>query len=71
MNHPEGRLIAIQQQIHFAKILSDAMGIDTELVLTKIASVGLKLTTDENEIALDSAQILPNLLATKAGLRLV
>jgi hypothetical protein len=71
MNHPEGRLLAIQQQIHFANLLGETMEMSAELVLKHLSFVGMRLVTDENEIALDAAAVLPKLNNTKPNLRQV
>lgn len=71
MNHPEGRLLAIQQQIHFANLLSEIMEMSPELVLKQLAFVGMRLVTDENEIAVDAAALLPKLNNMKPNLRQV
>ena len=64
--HPEGRLVAIQQQMFFASLLGEKMGVDTEIVLRKLAMCGLGLVTDANEITTDAAAVLPNLNKYKA-----
>lgn len=61
MKHPDGRILAVQQQIFFANILSDSWGIGEEIILRKLAMAGLKLTPDVNEVAVDAAAILPKL----------
>jgi hypothetical protein len=61
MSHPEGRVLAIQQQMFFARILSDSWGIGEETILRKLAMAGLKLTPDTDEVAVDAAVILPKL----------
>lgn len=75
MNHPEGRVLAIQQQMFLATLLSDSWGLKEEVILHKLATVGLMLAIDTNEIAVDAAVILPrldkekqpNLKAVKTG----
>jgi hypothetical protein len=69
-NHPEGRLLAVQQQMFFAGLLAEQMDIDTEIVLRKIALAGLCLAMDIDEIAFDAAAVLPNLNKYKAAARL-
>jgi hypothetical protein len=69
--HPEGRILAVQQQIFFAQLLSEKMELDTEVVLRKLALAGLALTTDAGEVALDASAVLPNLNQHKARLRSV
>lgn len=64
--HPEGRLVAIQQQMFFAQLLGEKMEIDTEIILRKLAMCGLALVTDANEITTDAAAVLPNLNRYKA-----
>lgn len=70
-NHPEGRILAVQQQMFFAHLLGEKMELDTEIVLRKLALAGLCLTTDTDEIAVDAAAVLPNLNKHKARLRSV
>ena len=64
--HPEGRLVAIQQQMFFAQMLAEKMDMETEVVLRKLALVGLSLTMDVNEITMDAASVLPNINKYKA-----
>jgi len=71
MNHPEGRILAIQQQIFFAQILAEMMGTETEVILRKLAVSGLSLSMDTNEFTVDAAAILPNLGKWKARLQSV
>jgi hypothetical protein len=71
IDHPEGRIVAVQQQMFFAQILGEKMELDTEVILRKLAIAGLCLTTDTNEIAVDAAAVLPNLNKHKAHLRAV
>ena len=54
-----GRIVAVQQQIFFAKMLSDNMEIRTDFLLRKLSLSGLRLTSDVEEIALDAAAIQP------------
>jgi hypothetical protein len=61
MSHPEGRVLAVQQQMFFAQILAEKMEMDTENILRKLSLAGLKLTADDGEIAVDAAVILPRL----------
>ena len=70
MNHPEGRLIAIQQQMAFATLA--AKGEYTgEILLNLIAEAGLCLAPDINKIALDAANIMPKINNPKSKLRAV
>jgi len=71
IEHPEGRIVAVQQQMFFAQILGEKMELDTEVILRKLAIAGLCLTTDTNEIAVDAAAVLPNLNKYKTRLRAV
>ena len=71
MNHPEGRILAIQQQMFFAQILAEKMGTETEVILRKLAVSGLSLSMDTNEVAVDAAAILPNLGKWKSRLKAV
>jgi hypothetical protein len=61
MNHPEGRLVAIQQQIFFGTMLAEQMDLDTAVVLRKLALSGLRLVTDEQEITFDAAAVYPGI----------
>ena len=65
MKHPEGRLMAIQQQIHFAETASSSFDMMPEYLLACLSKVGLKLTTDENEIAVDAALIVERMNMAK------
>jgi hypothetical protein len=65
MSHPEGRVLAVQQQMFFAHILSDNWGIDEAIILRKLAMSGLKLAPDAEEVAVDAAAILPKLSAER------
>jgi hypothetical protein len=71
MNHPEGRILAIQQQMFFAQILAEKMDMETETILRKLAIAGLSLSMDTNEVAVDAAAILPNLPKWRSRLRAV
>lgn len=71
MNHPEGRVLAIQQQIFLAQLMAEKMDLETEIILRKLALSGLCLTMDTNEIAVDAAAILPNLGKWKSRLQAV
>jgi hypothetical protein len=64
--HPEGRLLAIHQQIFFAGLLGDKMQLDQEVILRKLAMTGLSLSLDTNEIAVDAASVAPALDKYKA-----
>lgn len=67
----QGRVVAIQQQIFFANLLSDELDISTEIILRKLAMAGLSLTSDMNEIVLDASAIYPTLNEYRAPLRAV
>ena len=71
MNHPEGRLMAIQQQMFFAQMLGEKMEMNTENILRKLALAGLCLSLDVNEIAVDAAIVLPNVNKYKTHLKAV
>jgi hypothetical protein len=58
--HPEGRLVAIQQQMHFAKWFADASGMEQQDVLDALSESGMRLVPDENEIAVDACNVLPS-----------
>ncbi len=70
-SHPEGRILAIQQQMFFAQIFAEKMDTETETILRKLAITGLSLTMDTNEVAVDAAAILPNLGKWKSRLKAV
>lgn len=61
MKHPEGRLVAIQQQLFFATLLAEQVNMPVEVVLRKLAMAGLRLITDEQEIAADTSAIYPSI----------
>lgn len=61
MSHPEGRVLAVQQQMFFARVLSENWGIGETIILRKLAMAGLKLAPDADEVAVDAAAILPKL----------
>lgn len=65
MTHPEGRVLAVQQQMFFAQILSEKWEIDEAIILRKLAMSGLKLAPDADEVAVDAAAILPKLAAER------
>lgn len=69
--HPEGRVLAVQQQMFFAQLLAERLDVQTEVLLRKLAMAGLSLTTDVTEVAVDAAAILPNLNSMKSKLRAV
>jgi len=71
IKHPEGRLVAMQQQMFLAQLLAEKLDMDTEDVLRKLAVSGLCLTMDVNEIAVDAATIMPTLSKMKTKLRAV
>jgi hypothetical protein len=71
MNHPEGRLVAIQQQMFFAQMLAEQMEMETEIILRKLALAGLTLAVDVNEITMDAAAVMPNINKYKNQLRAV
>lgn len=71
MNHPEGRLVAIQQQMFFAQMLAEQMEMETEIILRKLALAGLTLAIDVNEITMDAAAVMPNINKYKNQLRAV
>ena len=65
IKHPEGRLVAMQQQMFLAQLLAEKLDMDTEDVLRKLAVSGLCLNMDVNEIAVDAATIMPSLMKMK------
>lgn len=71
MNHPEGRLLAVQQQMFFAELLAQKLEMEPDAVLRKLALAGLSLSMDINEIALDAAAVMPLLDVSKPRLRAV
>lgn len=58
--HPEGRLVAIQQQIFFAKWFAESSGMEHQDVLDALRDSGMRLVADENEIAVDASNVLPS-----------
>lgn len=71
MEHPEGRLLAVQQQMWFAELLAQKLEMQPDAVLRKLALAGLSLTMDINEITLDAAAVMPLLDVAKPKLRAV
>lgn len=71
MEHPEGRLLAVQQQMWFAELLAQKLEMEPDAVLRKLALAGLSLSMDINEIALDAAAVMPLLDVSKPRLRAV
>ena len=71
MKHPEGRILAIQQQMFFAGVLAEQMALDSETILRKLSLAGLKLVADTDEVAVDAAVILPKIPETRGTLRAV
>lgn len=69
--HPEGRLLAIQQQIHFGKLLADAMKLEHQEVLNALAIAGMRLSPDEGEIAIDASNVLPSITTYRSRLQVV
>jgi hypothetical protein len=61
MRHPEGRALAVQQQMYFATILAEKFDLDTETILRKLAIAGMTLGLDTEEITADAAAILPKI----------
>jgi hypothetical protein len=70
MNHPEGRLLAIQQQMAFANLVTKG-NFTAEVLLELISEAGLCLAPDINEIALDAAMLLPKINNPKSRLQAV
>ena len=71
MNHPEGRVLAVQQQMYFAELLADKMETEPDVILRKLALVGLSLSMDVTEVALDAAAVMPLINTKKPRLRAV
>lgn len=71
MNRPEGLLLAVQQHIHFATMLAEKLEVSTEKLLNGLSDSGMRLTTDEADVALDAAKVYPRLMNTKANLQVV
>ena len=71
MRHPEGRLVAIQQQIFLAGLLADELGIDQAVILRKLGMAGLHLAPDTQEISVDASVIYPKVADYKSTLRIV
>jgi hypothetical protein len=70
MTHPEGRLLAIQQQMAFANLITKG-NYTAEAFLDMISEAGLCLAPDINEVALDAARLLPKMNNIKTKLRAV
>ena len=70
MNHPEGRLLAIQQQMAFANLITKG-NYTAEAFLDMISEAGLCLAPDINEVALDAARLLPKINNPKSRLKSV
>ena len=71
MRHPEGRLVAIQQQIFLAGLLADELGMDQAVILRKLGMAGLHLAPDTQEIAVDASVVYPKVADYKSPLRIV
>jgi hypothetical protein len=61
MKHPEGRLVAIHQQLFLATMLAEKLNMPVEVVLRKLAMAGLRLMADEQEIATDASAVYPSI----------
>lgn len=57
IKHPQGRLIAIQEQIHRAESVSHEFDMMPEFLLKALSASGMMLTPDINEIAVDAFQV--------------
>ena len=58
MQHPEGRIIAIQEQIHLAELASKSFDMASTYLLACLSKSGMRLAADENEIAVDAANLM-------------
>ena len=65
MKHPEGRIIAIQEQIHLADLASKNFDMAPVYLLACLSKSGMRLVADENEIAVDAANLLQKIDDTK------
>ena len=65
MQHPEGRIIAIQEQIHLAELASKNFDMASIYLLACLSKSGMRLVADENEIAVDAANLLQQIENTK------
>lgn len=65
MNHPEGRLIAIQEQIHLAELSAKNFDMMPVYLLACLSKSGVRLVADENEIAVDAANLLQKIMENK------
>lgn len=71
IEHPQGRVIAVQQQIHFARELSEQFDMTPELLMSYLAIAGFELQPDLNEVMLDAAAISARLKAENREFRVV
>jgi hypothetical protein len=65
MQHPEGRIIAIQEQIHLAELASKNFDMASVYLLACLSKSGMRLVADENEIAVDAANLLQTIMNDK------
>jgi hypothetical protein len=65
MQHPEGRIIAIQEQIHLAELASKNFDMASIYLLACLSKSGMRLVPDENEIAVDAANLMQQISDTK------
>ena len=65
MQHPEGRIIAIQEQIHLAELASKNFDMASVYLLACLSKSGMRLVPDENEIAVDAANLLQKITENK------
>ena len=65
MRHPEGRLIAIQEQIHLAELSAKNFDMMPVYLLACLSKSGVRLVADENEIAVDAANLMQKILDNK------
>ena len=65
MQHPEGRIISIQEQIHLAELASKNFDMASVYLLACLSKSGMRLVPDENEIAVDAANLLQKILEDK------
>jgi len=61
MIHPEGRIVAIQQQMFFAQLVAQQIQLDPEKILTVISAAGLMLAPDVSEVARDASAVIPTI----------
>ena len=65
VDHPRGRVIAVQEQIHLAELASKNFDMASVYLLACLSKSGMRLVADENEIAVDAANLLQKIMEQK------